>query len=67
MGFIILAAGLFALICTVIKPSFYWESRKAKRMRKLMGDGITTVIYLVIGSAITVAGLLEIFGVINLK
>ncbi len=46
---ILLLIGVFAIICTLLKPPFYWESKKALRLRRLVGDRIATLLYLVIG------------------
>lgn len=49
----ILGAGLFSIICTILKPAFYWESRKAKQLRNLLGNTATSVFYILIGAALT--------------
>lgn len=41
--------GLFAIILTILKPSFYWNSRKARGLRRVVGDLGATIIYLAIG------------------
>ncbi|MCT4604731.1 MAG: hypothetical protein N4A64_01295 [Marinisporobacter sp.] len=46
---IILLVGIFTIICTLTKPAFYWESRKARRLRRFIGDGGATIVYLIIG------------------
>ncbi|PAB60230.1 hypothetical protein [Anaeromicrobium sediminis] len=56
-----LIAGLFAIICTLKKPAFYWESRKARRMRGFIGDTGTTIFYLIIGTFLTGAGIINLF------
>ncbi len=47
-GIFFIAVGLFTLAMTLLKPSFYWNSRRAKRLRGLLGDGITTIFYIII-------------------
>jgi len=49
-GIIFILIGLFSIICTIKKPNFFWESRKALRMRKLLGDKITSIFYIVVGA-----------------
>ncbi len=66
MGILLVAVGAFTIFCTLTKPGFYWNSRRAQRMRRFIGDGATTLLYLVIGAAVFIAGALEIFGVIAL-
>lgn len=65
-GIIFILIGLFSIICTIKKPNFFWESRKALRMRKLLGDKITSIFYIVIGAFSlgggTIALLSGIFG-----
>ncbi|PAB61114.1 hypothetical protein CCE28_01410 [Anaeromicrobium sediminis] len=41
--------GLIVSILTIVKPSFFWNSRKATRHRDLLGDTITSILYLSIG------------------
>nr|WP_321328655.1 hypothetical protein [uncultured Ilyobacter sp.] len=67
MGFLFVVLGIFTLVCTFYKPSFYWESRKAKSMRKLIGDNGTVVLYYLIGLSVSIIGILGALGVISLK
>ncbi|QZY55745.1 hypothetical protein [Crassaminicella profunda] len=46
---IILLVGIFTIICTLTKPAFYWESRKARGLRRFIGDGGATIVYLLLG------------------
>lgn len=46
---IFILIGLFTTICTVTKPNFYWNSRKAQRLRRVIGDTGAMVFYLAIG------------------
>lgn len=62
----LLAAGLFAIICTVLKPPFYWESRKARRLRNLIGNAATSVFYIVIGIFLVCFSLADLLGIITL-
>ncbi|ADO82954.1 conserved hypothetical protein [Ilyobacter polytropus DSM 2926] len=64
---ILLFLGIFTLVCTFYKPSFYWESRKAKSMRKLIGDSGTTALYYLIGLSVSVIGIFGALGIISLK
>ena len=41
--------GLFAIVMTAIKPSFYWNSYKARRMRDLIGDQNAALFYYGLG------------------
>lgn len=67
MGFLFIVLGIFTLVCTFYKPSFYWESRKAKSMRKLIGDNGTTMLYYIIGFSVSVIGVLGTLKIISLK
>lgn len=62
----ILAAGLFAIICTILKPAFHWESRKAKQLRNLIGNTATSIFYILIGIALTCMALADLLGIITL-
>lgn len=57
---LLICVGLFAIIATIIKPNFYWNSRKARRFRKFFGDTVTTIIYLAIGSFAIILGITEL-------
>ncbi len=48
MSFVFLICGLFTLLLTILKPAFYWESRKARSLRRLVGDTTASIIYIVI-------------------
>lgn len=56
-GIILILIGVFTLVCSIAKPNFYWNSRKANRMRKFVGDGMTTIIYLVLSILSIVVGI----------
>lgn len=45
-GIILLVVGVFTLVMTIKKPDFYWESRKAKNLRWILGDKWTTIFYI---------------------
>ena len=61
-GIIFILIGLFSIICTIKKPNFFWESRKALRMRKLLGDKITSVFYIVVGALAFGGGAIALLG-----
>lgn len=61
----LLLAGLFAIICTLKKPAFYWESRRAKRLRRFIGDTAATFFYIGIGIILVVISILRLLGIIT--
>ncbi|HHY78413.1 MAG TPA: hypothetical protein GX498_07925 [Clostridiales bacterium] len=63
---ILILIGLFAVICTLLKPTFYWEHRKALILRKLLGDRITTIFYLVLGILLIGLGIANLLGLVSL-
>ena len=67
MVILFIVLGIFTLVCTFFKPSFYWESRKARGMRKLIGDRGTSVFYYIIGLAVVVIGVLGMLDIISVK
>lgn len=67
MGFILLGAGLFSIVATILKPNFYWNNRKALMLRKVFGDMGTSIFYFALGGFLTVVGILELFNVITMK
>lgn len=56
VGIALILVGLLTLILTIIKPNFYWNSRKAVRARRIFGDTVASIIYLVLGVIIIVIG-----------
>jgi hypothetical protein len=54
MEILLIGAGIFTLICTFFKPDFYWESRKARRMRGIFGDTGATLFYIILGIGLIV-------------
>lgn len=56
-GLILLLVGIFTIYMIVKKPKFYWESRKAKQMRSLMGDKGTAFFYLALGAFLIFYGI----------
>lgn len=65
-GYLFIAVGLFTLWGALAKPAFFWSSRKAERTRKFLGEGGTMLLYLILGAAFVVVGILTVTGVINL-
>ncbi|WFD08950.1 hypothetical protein [Tepidibacter hydrothermalis] len=61
-GLICILIGLFTLICTIKKPNFFWENRKALRMRRLIGDKITSIFYIIIGAFALGGGTIALLG-----
>ncbi|CAH2213256.1 hypothetical protein [Tepidibacter aestuarii] len=56
MSVLFILIGLYTIIATVKKPAFFWENRKAKVMRKIVGDKIASVFYMAIGCFISGVG-----------
>ena len=65
MGYISIALGVYVLFCTLIKPRFFWESKKATRLRKSIGDSKAAIVYYVIAGIALLVGLLSMLGIIN--
>jgi len=66
MGYLLLAMGLFVIICTYFKPRIYWESGKARRLRRFVGDQATEIFYYLIGLFILGASILVLLDLISL-
>lgn len=56
MSILFILIGLYTIIATVKKPDFFWENRKAKVMRKIVGDKIASASYMAIGRFISGVG-----------
>lgn len=57
---LLIVIGLFAIICSILKPAFYWNSRKAMRLRRLLGDTLASAFYIVLGFAIIIYSIISI-------
>lgn len=67
LGIFLFVTGLFLTVCTVLRLPFYWNSRKALRLRRLIGDTLAFFIYLIIGLGVAILGLLDILNIVPLK
>jgi formate-dependent nitrite reductase membrane component NrfD len=65
MGYLSIVLGLYVLVCTLTKPKFFWESKKAKRLRKSIGESNAAIVYYIIASVALLVGLLNRLGIIN--
>jgi len=67
MSLLLIGVGVFTLACTYFKPSFYWNSRKARRTRNLFGDSGASIVYYILGGGITIFGLLELLNIVTIN
>ena len=65
-NYLFIAIGLFTIWGAVAKPNFYWNSRRAVRLRKFIGEGGAMIFYLVLGLALILVGVLSLTDVITL-
>lgn len=65
-GYLFIAVGLFTIWGALAKPAFFWSSRKAERTRKLLGDGGSMLLYILLGGGLSLVGVLVLVGVIKL-
>ncbi|WP_099192490.1 Imm17 family immunity protein [Tepidibacter mesophilus] len=56
MSLLFILIGLYTIIATIKKPDFFWENRKAKFTRKIVGDKIASIFYMIIGCFISGVG-----------
>ena len=49
--------GLFLAVMALIRPWWFWENRKARWLRRLVGDEPTAGIYLALAAAMVWLGL----------
>jgi Flp pilus assembly protein TadB len=66
LSIVLVIVGIFAIICTIMKPRFYWESRKATRLRRLIGDTAASILYIIIGILASGIGIADLLGIISL-
>ncbi|KDR95804.1 hypothetical protein SAMN02745945_02180 [Peptoclostridium litorale DSM 5388] len=60
-GLFFIAIGIFAILGAVKKPRFFWGARKAKSMRRIFGDRITSIFYIAIGIFLSGFGITMFF------
>lgn len=59
MKIFLIGLGLINIILSILKPPFFWSSRKALRVRSFLGDTITMILYIGIGIFLVYIGLTE--------
>jgi len=47
-GVLLIVIGAFIMVMTFIKPPLYWDSKRTMRLRRLFGDAIANIIYILI-------------------
>ena len=47
-GVLLIIIGAFIMIMTFLKPPLYWDSKRTMRLRRLFGDAIANIIYILI-------------------
>lgn len=55
-GVLLISIGAFIMIMTFLKPPLYWESKRTMRLRKLFGDAIANIIYILLSIALIFYG-----------
>jgi len=65
MGFLSVALGVYILLCILVKPKFFWESKKATRLRKSIGDSKAALVYYVIAGIALSVGFLSLLKIVN--
>lgn len=53
---LLIGLGLFLIYANLVKPDFYWNSRRIKMRREYLGDRNTVVMYSVIGAIFIMVG-----------
>jgi uncharacterized membrane protein YedE/YeeE len=54
---IMIGAGVIILILSIVRPAFFWNTRKALRMRRLIGDSAAMLLYIAISIFIIYIGI----------
>lgn len=65
MGYLSIALGVYFLFCILFKPKFFWESKKAIRLRNSIGDSKAALVYYIIVAVALGIGVLSMFGIVN--
>jgi len=64
LGLLLVLAGFFAIAGGVFNWEWFMSSRKARTLVKFLGRAGARMFYCVLGSAITILGLLITFGIV---
>lgn len=62
MGYVFILLGIIGLILNTVKPSFYWNSRRVMRVRRMFGDGASTVVNYLTSLLVIILGTLLLLG-----
>lgn len=54
---LLILAGAFSFFCSFMNYPFFMNHRKAVTMRRILGDTLTRVFYMILGIALVVAGI----------
>ncbi len=49
MALLFFFAGLFTVVCTIRKPTFFWEHYRSRSLRRVIGDTRDQVLHLKMG------------------
>ncbi len=64
LGLLLALAGLFAIAGGVFNWEWFMSNRKARTLVRLLGRSGARIFYCLLGSAITILGLLITFGIV---
>ena len=64
LGLLLVLGGLFAIAGAVFNWEWFMSSRKARTLVRLLGRSGARISYCLLGSAITILGLLITFGIV---
>jgi len=65
LALLLVAAGIFTLICGIGNWDWFMNHRKARAMTRLIGRPATRILYIVLGLIIAILGVLLAFGIVD--
>lgn len=63
-AYLAIAVGLYLIFGALVKPNFFWNSKKAMRLRNSFGDSMAVKIYMGISILAFLIALLDILNIL---
>ena len=64
LSVILILLGILTILGIYFKPRFYWESKRLRRARKLVGDRQVIITYNILAVIMIVLGFLGLYGIL---
>lgn len=62
LALLVLAGGLFSVVCAAKDYDWFMESRKAQRLTRIIGRKAARIFYMILGACMACAGVVLLIG-----